>query len=146
MKGKSFIGLMVSALSLTTAAHADFTFYSSTNDCKNVSGNWKGAGTATHNRWIKCHYEGSGTISELDSAGNFTLEVEARKLSGSTFCPSYTKHALTGVCTNGQVTVKTEYGNLTGNFSTNSGSSNGTLTVLPGIDVDVEILFQRVAK
>lgn len=145
MKGKSFIGMMVIALSLTNAAYADFTFYSSTNDCKNVSGDWKGSGTASH--WlIECAYEGSGTISGLDREGGFKLDVEAHKLSGSSLCPQHTKHSLTGVCVNGVVIVKTDYGNLSGYFSTDSGSSNGTLTVAPGIDVDVAIQFQRHGK
>ncbi|KTD56329.1 hypothetical protein Lsan_3017 [Legionella santicrucis] len=145
MKGKSFIGLMVIALSLTKAAYADFTFYSSTNDCKHVSGDWKGSGTASH--WlVECAYEGSGTISGVGREGGFTVDVEAYKLSGSSLCPHHTKHKLTGVCVNGVVTIKTEYGNLSGYFSTDSGSSNGTLKVAPTIDVDVAIQFQRQVK
>lgn len=145
MKGKLYIGYMIIALSLTNAAYADFTFYSSTNNCNNVSGNWKGSGTAS-NWLIECAYEGSGTISGLAHDGGFKLDVEAHKISGSGLCPQHTKHSLTGVCVNGVVTVKTEYGNLSGYFSTDSGSSNGTLTVAPGIEVDVAIQFHRQGK
>lgn len=142
MKGKLFIGFAILAFSLTKAAHADFTFYASSNDCKNVSGDWKGSGTASH--WLlECAYNGSGTISYIDNSGNFSLDVTADKQSGSILCPQHTEHKLKGVCVDGVVTVKTEYGNLTGVFSENTGSSNGTLNVSAGIDVAVAIQFQR---
>jgi hypothetical protein len=143
MKGKFLIGLAIATLSLTNAAHADFTFYSEDHHCKHVHGSWSGSGKAHH--WLigTCEYNGSGTISELDSNGHFGLQVKADKQSGSLLCPRHTEHALTGKCVNGEVTVMTEYGNLTGIFSEHSGTSSGTLNVSAGVNVDVEIQFKR---
>ncbi|KTD73705.1 hypothetical protein [Legionella tucsonensis] len=143
MKQKLLIGFTVAALSFATISHADFTFYSSANSCEDVPGNWAGSGKAS-NWLIECVYNGSGTVSALDSAGNFKIEVSADKRSGSILCPDHHTTKLEGVCVNGTVTIKTEYGNLNGIFTKNSGSAKGALNISPGVDVDVAIQFKRV--
>lgn len=143
MKQKLLIGFTAAALSFASLSHADFTFYSGANMCGDVPGNWAGSGKAS-NWLIECAYDGAGTVSTLDSAGNFTIEVNADKRSGSLVCPSHNTTKLKGVCVNGTVTIKTEYGNLNGIFTKNSGSAKGKLTVSPGIALDVAIQFKRV--
>ncbi|HHF7365234.1 TPA: hypothetical protein ACPSKY_000327 [Legionella bozemanae] len=143
MKQKLLIGFTVVALSFATISHADFTFYSSANSCDDVPGNWIGSGKAS-NWLIECVYNGSGTVSTLDSAGNFNIEVSADKRSGSILCPDHHTTKLMGVCANGAVTIKTEFGNLNGIFTKNSGNAKGRLNVSPGVDVDVAIQFRRV--
>ncbi|KTD67241.1 MULTISPECIES: hypothetical protein [Legionella] len=144
MKQKLLIGFTAVALSLAHMAHADFTFYSGANNCDEIPGNWAGSGKATN--WLigECAYNGSGTLGELDTNGSFDIEVSADKSSGSFVCPDHNTTKLKGVCVNGKVTIKTEYGNLSGIFSKTSGSAKGTLSVSPGMDVDVSIQFKRV--
>ncbi|MCW8444093.1 hypothetical protein OQJ19_01190 [Fluoribacter gormanii] len=145
MKQKIIIGFTAVALTIASISHADFTFYSGSSKCEDVPGNWAGSGKASN--WLigECVYNGSGTVGALDSAGNFAIEVNADKRSGSVLCPSHNTTKLRGICVNGTVTIKTEYGNLNGVFSKNSGSANGKLTVSPGMDVDVAIKFNRVS-
>lgn len=145
MKQKLLIGFTaaVAALFFINMAHADFTFYSEMNKCEDVPGNWAGSGKAS-NWLIECSYNGAGTVSALDDAGNFAIEVDADKRSGSFMCPDHHSTRLKGTCVNGRVTIKTEYGNLSGIFTKNSGSAKGSLNVSPGIDVDVAIQFKRV--
>lgn len=116
MKLKLLIGFTAAALALAHVAHADFTFYSGANTCENVPGNWSGSGKATN--WLigECVYNGAGTISALDMDGNFSIEVNSDKRSGSLVCPEHNTTKLKGVCVNGVVTIKTEYGNLNGIF------------------------------
>ncbi|STY28873.1 Uncharacterised protein [Legionella wadsworthii] len=144
MKLKLLFGVTAAALFFTSLTHADFTFYSGTSSCEDVPGSWVGSGKAS-NWLIECFYNGAGTISTLDNAGNFNIEVNADKRSGSLVCPDHNYTKLRGTCVNGTVTIKTEYGNLNGNFSKNSGTSKGTLSVAPGVDVNVAIEFKRSA-
>ncbi|PWY56466.1 hypothetical protein DGG96_02380 [Legionella qingyii] len=144
MKQKLLIGFTAVSLTFASISHADFTFYSGSSNCEDIPGNWSGSGKASN--WLigECVYNGAGTVGALDSAGNFPIEVNADKRSGSIMCPRHNTTKLRGICVNGTVTIKTEYGNLNGIFSKNSGSANGKLTVSPGMDVDVAIQFKRV--
>lgn len=143
MKRKLLIGLAVASMSFTGMSYADFTFYSSSTACEDAPGNWVGSGKAYN--WLigECVYNGSGTVGPVDSAGNFSLEVIANKRSGSFVCPEHTTTKLNGVCINGVVKIKTEYGDLAGNFTKTTGNAKGSLTVSPGIDVDVSVQFNR---
>lgn len=126
-------------------SHADAIFYSSlANACEYISGHWAGTGKASN--WVlgDCIYHGAGTVSSLDATGHFKIEVASDKDSGSILCPNHATKQLTGICLNGVVTIMTEYGNMTGSFSQNSGSAKGTLSVAPGMNADVVIQFQRV--
>ncbi|WP_392537523.1 hypothetical protein [Legionella sp. 227] len=144
MKQKLLIGFTVAALSFAHIANADFTFNSGSNSCDDISGNWSGSGKASN--WLigECVYNGAGTVSAVDKEGNLNIEVTADKRSGSLVCPDHNTTQLKGICVNGTVTIKTEYGNLSGIFSKTSGSAKGRLTVSPGMDVDVSIQFKRV--
>ncbi|CAM2968266.1 Uncharacterised protein [Legionella steigerwaltii] len=144
MKQKLLIGFTAAVLSFAHMAHADFTFYSGTNTCDEIPGNWSGSGKA--NNWLigECVYDGSGTIGALDKDGRFNIAVESDKRSGSMVCPDHNSTKLKGTCVNGTVTINTEYGNLNGIFSKTSGSAKGKLSVSPGMDVDVSIQFKRV--
>ncbi len=139
------IGFAAATLSFASMSHADATLYSGVaNACEYISGHWAGTGKASN--WVigECIYHGAGTISTLDTTGHFRIEVTSDKDSGSILCPNHTSKQLTGICINGVVTIMTEYGNLAGNFSQNAGNANGTLSVAPGMNADVEIQFQRV--
>lgn len=125
-------------------AHADYVVYLSTPDaCETISGDWKGTGNATN--WLigNCRYHGRGTVSKTDNAGNFTVRATADKESGSFLCPAHATEQLTGICVNGVAKIMTEYGNLSGNFSNNSGNVKGHLLVEAGMSIDVLAEFFR---
>jgi hypothetical protein len=90
-------------------------------------------------------YRGSGTASAIDAAGNFTADLTADRYSGSSLCPDHAAEHLTGVCRNGKVVITTNYGKLDGDFSKNGGTAKGTVTISPGINVDLSIQFQRAS-
>lgn len=137
-------GCVIATLFLAQISYADFTFYSSApNACELLTGHWSGTGTASN--WVigACAYHGAGVISSLDSAGNFTVEVVSDKDSGSFICPAHSEKHLTGTCVNGLTIIHTEYGDVAGDFAQNSGKAKGTLSVAPGLTVDVVMQFDR---
>lgn len=138
------LGILSIGLLLNGFVHADMHFRLAQDNCDGISGNW--TGTAKASSWMigECVYNGFGTASELDLAGNFTMKVEANKVSGSFVCPNHDARELKAVCVNGLVVVSTEYGNLTGSYTNKVGKAEGTLTVSPGITADVSIQFSRV--
>ncbi len=137
-------GCVVATLFLTQISYADFTFHASTpNACEHLAGRWSGTGTASNWAIGECAYHGSGLISPLDNDGNFTVDVVSDKDSGSFLCPSHNEKHLTGTCVNGVTIIHTEYGDISGNFSQNSGNAQGTLSVTPGLKVDVFMQFGR---
>jgi hypothetical protein len=145
MKKSVLLGITASILSFATVSFANFSFHSSNEDaCESISGQWIGTGKASNWFMGECVYHGSGTASPLDSQGHFNLTVLADKDSGSIFCPAHTTKELIGECVAGNVAFQTQYGFLKGNFSNNVGDAMGTLTVSPGINLDVAIQFQRI--
>ncbi|MCL9684349.1 hypothetical protein [Legionella maioricensis] len=145
MKKILLMGLTAATLSFTPVSQADITVHSNTPDaCEYIAGHWAGTGKASN--WVigECIYHGAGTVSTVDNTGSFKIEVTSNKDSGSLLCPAHAKKRLTGTCINGVVTIKTEYGDLAGHFSQNSGDAKGTLSVARGISADVVIQFQRV--
>ncbi|RMX15115.1 hypothetical protein EAS68_13080 [Legionella jordanis] len=145
MKKNWIIGCISTLLFASSIAHADFNLYASAgNACDYIAGHWAGKGTASS--WLigDCIYHGAGSISAPDVLGRFSIELSADKESGNIVCPNHAKKQLRGICSNGKVTITTEYGNINGNFSKNSGSAQGTLTVAPGVSADVVVQFQRV--
>ncbi len=143
MKRHLLIGTSIIMLSLANVAYADFFIHSSDlNTCPNIAGQWNGTGVLSN--WLigSCLYHGTGKIGNVDNVGHFTLDVAAEKESGSIVCPQSPTVQLAGTCVDGNVTISTSYGNLTGNMSGNQGDAKGTLTISPGITVDVNIQFQ----
>lgn len=142
MKGKLLVGFTVAIMSFVNMAHADFIFYSNTDSCSAVSGSWTGNGDAYN--WLigKCFYHGSGSVSSFDEKGNFTFDINAYKDSGHYLCPEQYIAKATGLCVNGVVKITTEYGQLSGAFSQESGNAKGKLSVT-GSSVDVNIVFKR---
>ncbi len=142
MKRNIFLGL-IGAVLLSTGAYADYSFrLASPDTCDSIAGNWSGKGEAS--AWFlgTCKYHGVGTVGPLVE-DHFTVHVSADKKSGSALCPDHASEQINAVCKNGVVTIKTEFGSLKGNFSSNSGSAKGTLSVSPGIEADVFIQFYR---
>ncbi|CEK10401.1 hypothetical protein [Legionella hackeliae] len=140
---RRLLGFIAAGL-FASVSHADFIFHSNSSSvCADVPGHWTGRGKA--NNWLigECKYHGSGIISALDGAGHFKIEVSADKDSGTSLCPKHAYEELTGSCTNGVVTIKTQYGSLAGNFSRNAGDAKGTLSVGPGMSADVVVRFER---
>lgn len=143
MKRVLSIGLSVAAMFTATMSHADFTFYSTKADsCETISGTWSGSGKGSN--WLlgECAYHGEGIISTLDETGQFTLNISVDKDSGSFICPKHEEQSLKGTCVNGVVTLLTDYGNLTGDFSDNAGSASGSLSAM-GMSVEVSAQFHR---
>lgn len=144
MKNILLMGFAVTTMCCAQMSHANFSFYSSdVNACSYISGKWAGTGKASN--WLigECNYHGTGTISTPDNSGHFTINVSSDKDSGNFICPQHAEKQITGVCSNGTITLATEYGNLIGDFSEMTGSAQGTLTVSPGLDVNINIQFQR---
>lgn len=143
MKSKVFLAA-IGALAINTATYADYSFrLANTESCDTISGTW--TGTAKASSWFlgTCVYHGTGIVSSVDSSGHFTIQATADKDSGSILCPEHGAERVNAVCSNGLVTVKTEFGNLKGSFSNNTGSAEGTLSVSPGIEADVSAQFRR---
>lgn len=143
MKRNIFIGL-IGAVLINTGTYADYSFrLANNNSCESISGSWSGKGKATN--WLigSCTYHGTGTVGPVDSTGHFTVHAEADKDHGTPLCPDHASEQLTAVCLNGVVTIKTDFGSLKGNFSSNNGSAKGTLSVSPGMEADVSIQFYR---
>lgn len=144
MKRALIAGLSIIILSLTNQSYAHSTLYSNDpNACEHVAGQWVGTGTASNWFLGECAYHGSGSISPLDDTNKFTVDLSVDKNSGSFLCPGHVHKVISGTCLNGTVTLNTEYGDLTGIFSQESGEANGTLTVSPGINATISIQFQR---
>ena len=144
MKRSVLSGFLLTTMMVTSIAHADFKFYSNSSDiCNNISGEWNGKGSASN--WLigTCIYHGKGTIGTPDSTGRFTLNLDIEKDSGNFLCAKHTIREFSGTCVNGDVTIITEFGNLQGTFSENSGSASGTLTAVLGMTIDVSTQFQR---
>lgn len=145
MKQLLVIGFTATIMSFTTLSYANFSFHSAdANACEHITGEWVGTGKASN--WFigECIYRGSGNASTLDASGNFSVTVVADKQSGSIFCPAHTTKQLNGNCFNGDVQFITEYGAIKGTFADNQGEASGTLTVSPGIHIDVGLNFNRV--
>ena len=137
------IGLISLAL-LSTGAYAEYSFsLANTESCESIAGSWSGKGKATN--WLlgSCTYYGTGIVSIVDNTGHFSVRIIADKDYGNKLCPEHATEQLNGVCLNGVVTIKTDFGSLKGNFSENNGSAKGTLSVSPGIDADVSIHLFR---
>jgi len=145
MKRILLVGFSAALFSFTHVSYANYNFHSGQpNACEYIAGQWSGSGKAT-NWMLECTYHGSGFSSSLDAAGNFTIDVVADKDSGSFLCPSHAEKHLMGNCQNGDVTIITEYGNMIGSFTKNTGEAKGTLSVAPGMSADVTLQFQRVS-
>jgi len=144
MKRILLMGFSAALISFTHSSYANYNFHSNQpNACEYVAGQWAGAGKAT-NWMLECTYHGSGSSSSLDAAGNFTIDLIADKDSGSFLCPSHAEKHLKGICQNGNVTIFTEYGDMSGSFTKNTGEAKGTLSVGPGMSADVSLQFQRL--
>lgn len=143
MNNRLFLGFSIFLFFINTS-YADYSFrLNDPSGCNAISGKWSGKGKATN--WLlgSCVYHGTGTVSAVDSAGNFTAQVTADKDSGSGLCPNHATEQLKAVCVNGIVTIKTEFGSLRGNFSATKGTASGTLSVSPGLDAEISIQFFR---
>ncbi|WP_133141223.1 hypothetical protein [Legionella waltersii] len=136
--------IMSSLILCASSSHAQIIVtLANNNSCENITGDWSGQGSAYN--WLlgTCKYHGKGTISALDGQGNFTLLINADKDSGTVICPEHHTETLKGTCNNSVVTIKTDYGNITGNFTNESGNAKGTLTVSPGMDADILVQFKK---
>jgi hypothetical protein len=141
---RTIIAFTAALLSFPGLSQASFIFnLADPNSCDTISGHWSGTGKASN--WLlgDCVYHGSGDVSTLDSTGHFSVAVNADKDSGSPFCPDHAGQTLNAMCSNGVVTIKTEFGSLSGTFTNNTGTAKGTLSVSPGLDADVSIKFTR---
>lgn len=131
-------------LLITLNAHADYSFrLADTESCDKLTGNWSGKARVKNWAIGTCKYIGTGTVGPVDSSGHFTIYGKADKDYGVSLCPDHASQQLNGVCANGVVSIKTDYGKLKGTFSENSGNAKGTLAVSPGIEADVSVEFYR---
>lgn len=144
MNNKILTGVAAVALLFASTSWADFSFRSDDSDaCMHIAGKWTGTGTISSSVTGTCNYKGSSTSTSVDSNGKFTIAGTIEKQSGSFFCPPQVSKQLTGICTNGTVSIQTEFGNLTGTFSIESGEAVGKLTVMPGVVAEVSMKFQH---
>lgn len=143
MKRNLVAGFMVVSMTFASLSYADYSFHLSENTCDQIAGTWEGTGRAYN--WLigTCIYHGTGQVSTVDSSGNFSVDASADKDSGSIVCPNHANETLYGTCVNGFVTIKTDYGDLTGTFTNTTGSASGTVTVSPGMSADVSVQFKR---
>lgn len=145
MKKGFVFGVAITLLSFASLSHANIIIHSySANSCDDLAGEWTGTGKASNWAIGKCVYHGAGQLKNVDTAGNFILDLSVDKDSGSILCPAHTTAHMSGHCSDGRVTLITDYGHLTGDVANGSGHANGTLTVSPGITADVDIQLQKV--
>jgi len=135
-----FTILFTSLVSQVNIARADYIFYlGSPNACANLANNWLGQGRV-YNWVVDCQYHGIGIINNRDQAGNFQLNINVNKDSGSFICPNTYSSHFTGKCSNGYVVIATGYGDLAGTVSGNAGTAKGSLTI-SGTKTNVDITF-----
>lgn len=143
MQQKTLI-IAIMSLFCTSLSYASFVFHLEPgNTCEKLPGKWVGDAKASN--WLlgECRYHGTGEASALDSQGRFVITASADKQSGNPVCPEHATESLNARCSNGVVTVTTDYGNLTGQFSETAGSAKGTLSVSPLLEAEVSIKFKR---
>jgi len=144
MKKFVMYGLTLAVLSSATVSYADIFMSSfSANACPDLSGSWIGTGKVSHWMIGDCSYRGSGNINRVDERGDFMLDLHINKSSGSILCPQTVETTLPGKCGDGQITLKTKYGHLTGHVAGNTGSATGQLSVA-GVSADVTVTIKRV--
>lgn len=144
MKQGIMLGLISATVLLAGTAYADFSFrLTDSDDCSQLSGDWSGKGSASSWFLGRCDYHGTGTISPLGQNGALSVQVTVDKDSGSPLCPPHASERLDAVCSNGVVTIKTQFGSIKGMFTPTSGNASGTLSVSPGLEADVSIKMYR---
>jgi hypothetical protein len=144
MKQGIVLGLISATILFTNISYADYSFrLNNPEECTQLSGIWSGKGSASSWFLGQCNYHGTGTISTVDDNGNFSVQVNVDKDSGSPLCPPHATEQLNAVCKGGIVTIKTEFGNLKGTFTPTNGNASGTLSVSPGLEADVSIQMHR---
>lgn len=144
MKQKIFLSLISVTVLFASTAHANYSFNLPTAEaCNTISGNWSGKGSASS--WFigRCDYHGTGTVSQVDEHGRFSVQVDVTKDSGSPLCPPRGKEQFNAVCKEGTIIITTEFGNLKGAFTAKNGHAEGTLAVSPGLEADVAIKMFR---
>ncbi|MBX3708912.1 MAG: hypothetical protein KIT56_10205 [Gammaproteobacteria bacterium] len=137
----SFTSLAI--ISFVNLVHADFVItLGSSNACSSISGQWVGA--ATLSNWlIDCSYHGSGSATPIDGSGNFAMDFSANKDAGSLLCPNQYMDHFSGHCSDGLVTIFTNYGNLVGNVLGNTGNVKGIVTIL-GVNAELTIKMNKI--
>ena len=134
MKKDLIVYALFTMLSCSSAAYADIIMQSySQNTCADLSGKWAGTGKASNWSIGDCYYHGSGEVQNVNFTNHFTLTITVDKESGSFVCPNHVATQLRGECSNGKMTLKTSYGDLTGNVNEQSGTAEGDLRLSPGL-------------
>lgn len=145
MKRFFLAGITAITVSFANTSFATFSLHSNDYDmCQHIEGQWLGSGTLSN--WLigECIYRGVGQIKIIDNSGHFILNMNVEKKSGSRFCTDSIAEQFSGNCTNGVVTIITDYGDLEGSFSEQSGSAQGTLSIAPGMSAKLNISFQHM--
>lgn len=144
MKKGLMIGTTVFALAFSTISSADiFLSTFSADSCENLAGKWQGTGKVTNWAIGECLYRGEGNVNHVDENGVFTLTLTVNKDSGSVLCPNHVTQVLPGMCRDGKISLKTDYGSLTGGISGNAGTAKGTISIATGISADVVVQLRK---
>ena len=142
MKRNVLMSFMTAALLFTDMAHAEFAFnLGDSTTCKDIAGHWTGAGKGIvifNDFMVKCRYEGSAFISNVDNAGNFSVQVTGFQTSDNSGCPLDFNEELTGSCSNNVVTINTILGTITGSILNDEGSAKGHLKH-PYVEAEVKV-------
>jgi hypothetical protein len=146
MKKGLALSFAIATLSFATMSYADIFMHTNPMaSCGDVVGKWTGVGQVSS--WVTgtCTYHGAGQLTNVDAAGNFTLDLAVDKDSGGILCPGHSEDHLNGRCTDGKVTLQTKYGHLEGMLDGRSGTAKGTLTLALGVKADVDIQLKKVS-
>lgn len=147
MKARLRFGVSTMLLLASSVVSADILLYTPNADtCASLPGAWSGTGKVYQWSIGTCLYHGKATIQSVDATGHFILDIAVEKDSGSLLCPNHYETRLPGSCVDGQLALTTKYGHLTGALSGDTGHAEGTLTISPGINAQVNIQLQKMSS
>ncbi len=137
---RKLVLISISVLIFANVAHADFfANLQSSNDadpCSPAIGHWSGGGPVeTKNHLVKCNYHGEVDIVNAAQPGAVKVHVDLRRDGGSELCPSHETEDLPGVCSNGNLILKTNDADFQG--SLNSAGTQAVITGSVSFVVDI---------
>lgn len=143
LKRSWMMSLLLVTLFPLKFAYADVVLMSGVNACQDVVGHWSGTAIVSSRITGDCLYRGNGIVDGIDARGNFSFHLQANKDKGSDICPANVNHTLSANCVNGAITLKTNYGNLTGTMSGKTGHASGKVSFM-GLSAKISVQLQKV--
>lgn len=122
MKIKALTLAAVASLGiLSTSANAGMMFYSADPQiCQKITGTWNGGGDVSAWPALKCSYQGTATVTDLQGNGDFNTHFKLHKTSSKNDlgqCPENPEFDMKGNCNNGTILFKTDLARINGEMN-----------------------------